>query len=189
LPEAAYDFWARDGRDGEESPKRDTLAEGNAEVKYMADRFSAHGKTWVRACITLEWAVNERKVLRLLGGRLMPRRKPTPERKSRSGPTIAEGDRLGTRMTLRLDGVTTSALDALAARWGLVRSQVIAKVIREAAERCQRDSGAARINGDWLARVAKAATGQDDLPPAGRPTGRIIGQHFGRRAAVRGPAT
>ena len=64
----------------------------------------------------------------------MPRRKPTPERKSRSGPTIAEADRLGTRMTLRLDGDTTTALDALARRWGLVRSQVIARAIVEALE-------------------------------------------------------
>ena len=60
----------------------------------------------------------------------MPR-KPKP--KSRSGPTIAEGDRLGTRMNLRLDPETTQALDALARRWSLVRSQVIARLITEAA--------------------------------------------------------
>ena len=53
-------------------------------------------------------------------------RRPSP-----SGPSgvVAEADRLGTRMTLRLDSATTAALDALARRWGLVRSQVIARAI------------------------------------------------------------
>ena len=62
----------------------------------------------------------------------MSRRKPTPESKSRSGPTIPEADRLGTRMTLRLDADTTQALDALAARWGVVRSAAIARAIAQA---------------------------------------------------------
>jgi len=58
----------------------------------------------------------------------MPKRKPT----TRSGPTIEEVDRLSTRMTLRLDRATTTALEALARRWGLVRSQAIARAILEA---------------------------------------------------------
>jgi len=65
---------------------------------------------------------------------VMPRRKPTPECKSRSGPTIPEADRLGTRMTLRLDADATTALDALTRRWGIVRSLAIARAIVEALE-------------------------------------------------------
>ena len=62
LPEAAYDFWAEDDRDGETTPKRDTLAEAKADQKAQRARFSS----WSRGCIQLRWAVNERKVLRLL---------------------------------------------------------------------------------------------------------------------------
>ena len=58
----------------------------------------------------------------------MPKRKPA----TRSGPTVAEADRLSTRMTLRLDRATTTALEALTRRWGLVRSQAIARAILEA---------------------------------------------------------
>jgi len=58
----------------------------------------------------------------------MPKRKPT----TRSGPTVAEVDRLSTRMTLRLDRATTTALEALARRWGMGRSQAIARAILEA---------------------------------------------------------
>ena len=62
----------------------------------------------------------------------MPRRKPTPTRKV-SGRSLDESERLGTRMNLRLDPDTTAALDALARRWSIVRSQVIARLITEAA--------------------------------------------------------
>lgn len=55
------------------------------------------------------------------------------KRPSPSGPSGGD-DRLGTRMTLRLDAETTVALDALARRWGLVRSQVIARALALAAD-------------------------------------------------------
>ena len=55
------------------------------------------------------------------------------KRPSPSGPSGGD-DRSGTRMTLRLDAATTAALDELARRWGLVRSQVIARALREAAD-------------------------------------------------------
>lgn len=67
----------------------------------------------------------------------MPRAKPTLERKSRSGPTVPEDARLGTRMNLRLDEDDTAALDALTRRWGIVRTHAIARAIREALERKQ----------------------------------------------------
>lgn len=65
LPEAAYDFWARDGRDGEVGWTRDTLAAAKADVKDWRAKL----KSWQRPCIELVWSVNERKVLRLLAGR------------------------------------------------------------------------------------------------------------------------
>ncbi len=62
LPEAAYDFWAVDDRDGETGPKRDTLAEARADVR----RWRSKELSYKRCVICLEWEVNERKVLRLL---------------------------------------------------------------------------------------------------------------------------
>lgn len=64
LPEAAYDFWAHDARDGENRPKRDTMAEAQLEVREWRKALDP----WKRSCIYVEWRVNERKVLRLLGG-------------------------------------------------------------------------------------------------------------------------
>ena len=68
LPEAAYDFWAHDGRDGERGAMRDTAAEARADVK----RIRATLDHWKRAAIQLQWAVNERKVLRLLATKEAP---------------------------------------------------------------------------------------------------------------------
>lgn len=62
LVEAAYDFWARDQRDGETGPMRDTLAEARADVRRIRSTL----EHWKRPAIELRWAVNERKVLRLL---------------------------------------------------------------------------------------------------------------------------
>ena len=62
LPEAAYDFWAEDGRDGEARPVRDTLAEAKKDAKA----WRAGMKDWQRCVITVEWEVNEKKVLALL---------------------------------------------------------------------------------------------------------------------------
>lgn len=60
-------------------------------------------------------------------------RRPSPS--GPSGRTTPDDERDGTRMTLRLDSATTRALDALARRWGVVRSQAIARALREAADR------------------------------------------------------
>lgn len=62
LPEAAYDFWAYDCRDGEKRPKRDTFAEALAEVKHWRKALDS----WKRSCIYVDWKINEKKVLRLL---------------------------------------------------------------------------------------------------------------------------
>lgn len=62
LPEAAYDFWAEDSRDGERLPIRDTLSEAR---KDAAER-RASLEFWRRCVISVEREVNERKVLRLL---------------------------------------------------------------------------------------------------------------------------
>lgn len=62
LPEAAYDFWVRDGRDGEERSRRHSLADALSDQRA----WRATIRKWQRCCITVEWAVNERKVLRLL---------------------------------------------------------------------------------------------------------------------------
>lgn len=62
LPEAAYDFWVRDGRDGETSTRRDTLAEAQADAK----RWRKTVDPWRRSVFEIRWAVNETKVLRLL---------------------------------------------------------------------------------------------------------------------------
>lgn len=63
----------------------------------------------------------------------MSRAKPGADRKSRSGPTIPEGERHGTRMSLRLNPDAARALDVLARRWCVVRSQAIVRLIAEAA--------------------------------------------------------
>ncbi len=62
LPEAAYDFWARDGRDGERSHVCDTLRDARAVTKEWRATLDA----WNRCVITVGWEVSERKVLRLL---------------------------------------------------------------------------------------------------------------------------
>lgn len=62
LPEAAYDFWAEDGRDGEQGASRDTMAEARVDAKAWRATLSS----WQRCVITVEWKVNERKVLALL---------------------------------------------------------------------------------------------------------------------------
>jgi hypothetical protein len=61
LPEAAYDFWARDGRDGEEGPRRESIAAARSDKATWPVRHA-----YQRSAITVEWAVNERKVLALL---------------------------------------------------------------------------------------------------------------------------
>lgn len=66
LPEAAYDFWARDGRDGEEGRRRDSLAFARRDARRWKATIL---DSWRRCVITVEWAVNERKVLRLLAAR------------------------------------------------------------------------------------------------------------------------
>jgi hypothetical protein len=48
--------------------------------------------------------------------------------------TRTDDERLGTRMTLRLDPDVTTALDALTRRWGVVRSHAIARAITTALE-------------------------------------------------------
>lgn len=62
LPESAYDFWVRDGRDGEVTPRRDTLAEARSDLAIVR-----HGEdSWSRCCWEIKWEVNERKVKRML---------------------------------------------------------------------------------------------------------------------------
>lgn len=62
LPEPAYDFWCRDGYDGEVGPVRDTHAEASRDRRAMAVRLPSHE----RPRIEVWWAVNEDKVLDLL---------------------------------------------------------------------------------------------------------------------------
>ena len=73
LPESAYDFTVRDGYDGEETGPFDTKSEAVAQLRIQ--RAKEH--SWNRCRITLEWQVNERKVLRLLANR--------PAKKARRG--------------------------------------------------------------------------------------------------------
>ncbi len=63
LPEAAYDFWATDGRDGERGVVRDTLLAARADVRKWRRTLVP----WSRCVIHVEWEVSEMKVLRLLG--------------------------------------------------------------------------------------------------------------------------
>jgi hypothetical protein len=62
LPEAAYDFWAEDGYDGEKGPVRDSLAHARSDAKV----WRADSVKWKRCRIKVWWRVNERKVLALL---------------------------------------------------------------------------------------------------------------------------
>jgi hypothetical protein len=66
LPEGAYDFWAEDARDGERYFVRNTLAEAKADAREWRSELASYK----RSVISVEWAVNERKVrtmLRALG--------------------------------------------------------------------------------------------------------------------------
>ena len=62
LPEAAYDFFTRDGRDGEEGERRDTMAEAREDARKLR----AAMPSYKRPAIEVWWRINERKVLRLL---------------------------------------------------------------------------------------------------------------------------
>lgn len=62
LPATAYDFWAEDGRDGERGHIRDTLVDARADAKWWRAKL----ESWQRCVITVEWGLNERKVLALL---------------------------------------------------------------------------------------------------------------------------
>ena len=62
LPDAAYDFWAVDSRDGERRPIRDTLAEAKADAAKWRNGLSS----WNRCCISVDWQVNEGKVSRIV---------------------------------------------------------------------------------------------------------------------------
>ncbi len=62
LPEAAYDFWAQDSRDHEKGPVRGTLLDAYNDVKEWRLMLVP----WSRCVITIQWEVNEAKVLRLL---------------------------------------------------------------------------------------------------------------------------
>ena len=62
LPEAAYDFFAYDNRDGEEGEVRDTLKEAQADVKAWRKTLDV----WRRPVIEVCWRHNERKILALL---------------------------------------------------------------------------------------------------------------------------
>lgn len=61
LPDMAYDFYAIDIRDGEEGPRRDTLRDAQRDAVKMR----APLERW-RRFISVEWELNERKVLSLL---------------------------------------------------------------------------------------------------------------------------
>ncbi len=72
LPEAAYDFWAYDGRDGERGPTRDTIAAAKVDMRRLRGLLPSYE----RCVITVEWKLNERKLLTLLT-LLTEARKPT----------------------------------------------------------------------------------------------------------------
>lgn len=62
LPDDCYDFFVRDGRDGEtRGPFGDA---GRAREIWLLLRASV--ESYKRPCFTIEWRVNERKTLRLL---------------------------------------------------------------------------------------------------------------------------
>lgn len=62
LPEAAYDFWVEDCRDGMESHKMGTLAEAKAEKNILLKSWRAR----FPCQLDIRWQVNEHKVLYLL---------------------------------------------------------------------------------------------------------------------------
>lgn len=65
LPEAAYDFFARDSYDNERGPIRDTLAEAQDDVRMMRSRIDS----WNRSRIQCVSRLNERKIAKLLKGK------------------------------------------------------------------------------------------------------------------------
>lgn len=67
LPETAYDFWAHDCRDGEIGPRRDTLAQAREDARVMRRVARTSVNVFFACQIWVEWEVNEKKVLRLLG--------------------------------------------------------------------------------------------------------------------------
>lgn len=70
LPEAAYDFWVEDCRDGMESHMLDTLKEAKAEKRILVKSWRAQF-----ACqLDIRWRVNEHKVLDLIEGAKKKRR-------------------------------------------------------------------------------------------------------------------
>lgn len=64
LPGAAYDFFVRDNRDGEESKYFDTLAEARAVAQVWKRRLAREDRCVIQVC----WYLNERKILALLRG-------------------------------------------------------------------------------------------------------------------------
>ena len=62
----------------------------------------------------------------------MPARKPTPERKSRSGPTQEEWDRKGMKVQFRLPELYVDAMVKLAAKEGLPPNILAARIVRDA---------------------------------------------------------
>jgi hypothetical protein len=66
LPDAAYDFWALDGRNGETGPRRATIADARKDARAMRRVARARPHVFFACQIWVEWALNERKVLSLL---------------------------------------------------------------------------------------------------------------------------
>jgi hypothetical protein len=66
LPEAAYDFWALDGRDGEKGPLRATLKAARKDARDMRREARKKPHIFFSSQIWVEWSVNEEKVRRLL---------------------------------------------------------------------------------------------------------------------------
>ena len=71
LPEAAYDFYARDGRDGETGPMRSTIHAARKDAREMRGNLPSYS----RCVIEVIWCVNETKVLKLLQRRRARKRK------------------------------------------------------------------------------------------------------------------
>jgi hypothetical protein len=66
LPQSAYDFWAIDHRDGEEGPRRATLAAARKDARAMRKIARRSPNLFFGFLIQVEWEMNEAKVLRLL---------------------------------------------------------------------------------------------------------------------------
>jgi hypothetical protein len=64
LPEAAYDFWVRDCRDGQESYTVDTLKEAKTDKR----RFVKEWRAMFACQLDIRWRINEDKVLALIAG-------------------------------------------------------------------------------------------------------------------------